>query len=131
MWRVEGSPRRGLAPLKFSPPLRAAPVVTHSLPVSPTYLKASRVTKAELASILFRARQARIGLRIRTNNPDQLRQKLYPIRKEHPELSPLSFIISPTDPEHILFIVNKTCEEPNGDTEEPRSGEEDTEPSPE
>lgn len=61
----------------------------------------------DLAFLLLRASEAEYGVKVRTNNPKLLRNKLYAERKNHPDLPPLTFIQPPTDPDNYLWIIKK------------------------
>lgn len=48
------------------------------------------------------------GLVILTDSPEQLRQKLYTLRKQYaPTFDDLSFVISPSNPDDQLWIMKK------------------------
>ncbi len=76
--------------------------------------------KNEFRSILYRAANSRLGLAVRTNDPERLRAKLYAIRREDPALADLTFSI-PAEPDH-LYIINKA--RANANTEDRRAAEE-------
>lgn len=59
-----------------------------------------------LTELLYQALGVKIGIRVTTSDPDRLRQKLYALRKQDPDLACLSFTISPIDPAE-LWIVRK------------------------
>lgn len=67
-----------------------------------------KLSRRELTALLLQALSASIGVKVFTNNPNLLRQKLYALRREDSTYNVLSFIISPTDPESHLFIIRKT-----------------------
>lgn len=69
----------------------------------------------ELQAMLFQALESPLGIEVESNKPEQLRQKLYALRKTDTLFDPLAFVISPTKPETHLWIVKKP---------EPRNGEE-------
>ena len=71
--------------------------------------------KPELISLLTQASVSPLGLRLKTNDPVRLRQKLYAARREAPEYSNLSFVIPAVSPEDTLYIVRKP-ETSNGET---------------
>lgn len=50
-----------------------------------------------LAELLWTAYHSSVGIVIETDDAEFLRQKLYAIRKDNPELHCLSFIISPSN----------------------------------
>lgn len=58
-----------------------------------------------LLEALYDALHSPLGIVIETDSPEFLRQKLYPLRNERPELAGLSFLISPTHPATELWIV--------------------------
>jgi hypothetical protein len=58
-----------------------------------------------LLELLYEAYRSEIGIIVQTNDPERLRQKLYAERKKDPDLSCLSFRISPTSPDTELLIV--------------------------
>ena len=58
-----------------------------------------------LIDILYKALRAEIGIVVRTNDPERLRQKLYAARKEDEDLASLRITISRTSPENELWIV--------------------------
>lgn len=58
-----------------------------------------------LLELLYSALHSPYGIIVASRDPEKLRQKLYPIRKERPELTSLSFIISPLNPGEDLWIV--------------------------
>jgi hypothetical protein len=60
----------------------------------------------EYLEILYDATRARIGLVVETDNAERLRQRLYAARKDSPDLTNLSFIISPMNGSD-LWIINK------------------------
>jgi hypothetical protein len=60
----------------------------------------------ELTEILYDALRTPHGVVVETNDPSRLRQKLYAIRREDPDLSPLAFVISPLNGSD-LWILNK------------------------
>lgn len=61
----------------------------------------------EFESILFAALASDLGLKVSTSSPDQLRQKLYAVRKNDPSFADLSFVISPANPDGELWIVKR------------------------
>lgn len=58
-----------------------------------------------LLELLYAALHSTYGIIVSSRDPEKLRQKLYPLRKEDPSLLPLSFIISPLNPREDLWIV--------------------------
>tara|TARA_R110000868_G_scaffold274194_1_gene533414 strand:+ start:842 stop:1051 length:210 start_codon:yes stop_codon:yes gene_type:complete len=61
----------------------------------------------DLPSLLFSALAAEFGLRIQTNNPELLRQKLYSARKTDETFSALTFLPAPNNPTAELWIIKK------------------------
>lgn len=59
-----------------------------------------------LEALLYRALTAPHGIAVETNDPERLRQRLYPLRKSQAVFAVLSFVLSPTNPNH-LWIVRK------------------------
>jgi len=57
-----------------------------------------------LAELLYQAYNSPLGIVVETDDPDFLRQKLYPIRKGNPELHCLAFILSPINPTDLWII---------------------------
>lgn len=55
---------------------------------------------------LYDALHSPLGIIIETDDPEFLRQKLYPLRKDRPEFANLAFVISPTHPDTELWILN-------------------------
>ena len=64
-----------------------------------------------MLELLYEALHSEYGVVVETNSPERLRQKLYPLRKEHEELSCLSFVISPINPESDLWILKRPTNE--------------------
>lgn len=64
------------------------------------------MTPLELTELLYDALRSPVGTVIQTEDPERLRQQLYPIRKESAEFLQLSFVISPINGLD-LWIVNK------------------------
>lgn len=58
-----------------------------------------------LLELLYEALHSEFGKVIETNNPEGLRQKLYPLRKQHEELRDLSFVVPPEP--NKLWIVKR------------------------
>ena len=67
-----------------------------------------------LIELLYEALNAEIGILVRSNDAERLRQKLYAERKSDPALANLSLVLSRTDPKHLLLIIRKP-EEPNAE----------------
>lgn len=59
---------------------------------------------ADLIELLYAAYHADLGIVVETNDPEHLRQKLYPLRKENPDFEPLAFVISPLNPQDLWII---------------------------
>lgn len=59
-----------------------------------------------LAELLYLAMAEDIGIVVATDDPIFLRNKLYPLRKELPEMAILSFVISPLN-QRDLWIMKK------------------------
>lgn len=68
----------------------------------------------DLENLMFSALNSPLGVEVESNKPEQLRQKLYAIRKKQPAFEELAFLISPTKPETHLWIVKKP-ESSNGE----------------
>lgn len=60
-----------------------------------------------LMELLYDAKREPVGLVVTTDNVEGLRQRLYSVRKEDPDLATLSFVISPINPSSELWILNK------------------------
>ena len=60
----------------------------------------------QLLELLYQALAEPFGIILRTNSVHRLRQRLYDVRKDKPELSRLSFHPSPIEPETELWIRN-------------------------
>lgn len=60
-----------------------------------------------LLQFLYDALAAEWGVVVATDDPERLRQKLYPLRKADEVFTPLAFIISPFNPSGELWIVKK------------------------
>lgn len=67
-----------------------------------------------LLELLYDALREEFGLVVNTTNPEALRQKLYPLRKEDPALEQLSFHISPLNPTTQLWIIKAQGNGENG-----------------
>lgn len=61
---------------------------------------------SNFTEILYDATRSAVGLVIETSDPERLRQQLYKIRKDNPDLVALSFVISPFNGSD-LWILNK------------------------
>lgn len=64
-------------------------------------------TSPDLAHLLLRASESEIGLKVFTNNPQLLRNKLYAERRKVPEFSNLTFIQPPEGADTRLWIIKK------------------------
>jgi len=62
---------------------------------------------AELLGYLYAAVNSELGIVLRANDPERLRQKLYVARKTDPDLAKISITISRTSPESELLLVKK------------------------
>lgn len=71
------------------------------------------MTDLDLTELLYDALRTPLGIVIQTEDPDRLRQRLYPIRKGHEDFAQLSFVISPINGLD-LWIVNKGNEDAQG-----------------
>jgi len=65
---------------------------------------------SEFSEILYEALASPLGIEVETNNPENLRAKLYAARRADPALEPLSIHISPTNPSAALFIIRRPSE---------------------
>jgi hypothetical protein len=70
----------------------------------------------DLYEILVEAQGARFGVVVQTNDPLGLRQKLYRVMKDNPELGTFSLHPSRLSPADQLFIIRKEAAD---DREEP------------
>lgn len=60
-----------------------------------------------LVELMYQALAAeRFGIKVRTEDPERLRQKLYQARKGYAEFSSLAFILSPFS-SNVLFIAKQ------------------------
>lgn len=64
-----------------------------------------------LVSLLYRALTTPLGIAVESSDPDRLRQKLYPLRKEDPSFACLSFVLSPMNPSELWILKRPTDEE--------------------
>lgn len=53
---------------------------------------------------LYDALDTEFGIVVETENPERLRQKLYPLRKSGPLFEPLAFVLSPINPTHLWIL---------------------------
>lgn len=60
---------------------------------------------------LYDALNAEIGIEVATDDPERLRQKLYPLRKSDEIFLPLAFIISPFDKQKLWIIKKAPTDE--------------------
>lgn len=60
-----------------------------------------------LREFLYDALASSHGIVVRSISAERLRAKLYPLRKEDAEFLTLSFVLSPDNPDHDLWIVKK------------------------
>jgi len=67
----------------------------------------SRVSAADLEALLYEALGSTLGIRVETENPDLLRQRLYTERRKNPEFAVLSLHISPLNPGNEVWICKK------------------------
>jgi hypothetical protein len=70
----------------------------------------------DLSYLLYRASESPIGLAVRTNNPQLLRNKLYALRKQL-GLTNLTFIQPPVGSDTCLWIIKKDAKT-DGPTED-------------
>jgi hypothetical protein len=68
----------------------------------------------ELIEVLYAAYHANFGVVVETSDPERLRQKLYPLRKENPDFDCLAFVISPLNGID-LWIVKQPKETVNAE----------------
>lgn len=57
--------------------------------------------------LLYRAFNSPFGIVVQTDDPERLRTRLYPVRKEDPELECIAICVSPTAPNSELWLVKK------------------------
>jgi hypothetical protein len=65
------------------------------------------VKKPELINLLTQAKLAPAGIKVSTNNPKKLRDKLYATKRNMPEFENISMAIPATSPHDTLFIISK------------------------
>lgn len=58
-----------------------------------------------LIPLLYEAKASDYGLIVQTEDPERLRQRMYALRREHPDLTCISFVISPLNPGSELWLV--------------------------
>lgn len=63
--------------------------------------------KPDPSMLMHEALASPLGLAVATNNPQNLRAKLYAARRADADLEPLSIHLSPTNPNGELWIVKK------------------------
>lgn len=71
--------------------------------------------KPELLAMLTEACQHPYGVKVRTSDPNRLRQKLYAAKKGIAEYAHLSFMIPANGNDQFLYIL---CKETSSDAEE-------------
>lgn len=64
-----------------------------------------------LLGLLYEALGAEYGVAVETNDPDRLRQKLYPLRKTDEIFTPLAFVLSPFNPQELWIIKKEQPDE--------------------
>lgn len=69
---------------------------------------------ATILDLLYRALHSKYGIVVETNNLENLRQRLYKVRRESedPDLAALTLRPSPTDPETQLWIIRSDAQIP-------------------
>jgi hypothetical protein len=70
-----------------------------------------------MLELLYSALASQFGIRVSTSNLNLLRQKLYALRAKHEELSCLSLVQSPFDPNELWIV--KTPKEPSDGPQSP------------
>lgn len=61
-----------------------------------------------LIDILYQALNAKIGVVVRTSEPEKLRQKLYAERRKDPDtFANLAIMLSRTSPESEIWVMKK------------------------
>lgn len=60
-----------------------------------------------MLELLYDALNSPHGIVVSSEDPERLRQKLYPLRKAYTELAGLALVISPSHPETDLWILKK------------------------
>ncbi len=60
-----------------------------------------------LLMLLLQAAESPLGIAIRTDNVQLVRNKLYALAKEHPELPKFALISPPVGSDSVLWIVKK------------------------
>lgn len=58
-----------------------------------------------MLELLYEALNSKFGIVVRTNDVERLRQQLYNVRKQDPDLAILSFLVSRTAPNSELWIL--------------------------
>lgn len=58
----------------------------------------------DLFELLYAAYHSEVGVCVETNDPEFLRQKLYPLKKANPDFSNLAFVISPLNPQDLWIV---------------------------
>lgn len=72
---------------------------------------------AELEGAMWEALNSPLGVSVETTDPGLMRQRFYKIRKQHPEMKPLSAILPMTGNPMEVWIV-KNSGEPDGPSQE-------------
>jgi hypothetical protein len=77
-----------------------------------------------LIELLYEAQNSKFGVRVETNDPDLLRQKLYAIRRQHPgEFDNLTLAEDRITPKtHLLIVRKPNAEEVSETHPEPPAG---------
>jgi len=65
------------------------------------------MSKLPLLELLYAALRSKFGVVIETDDAERLRQKLYPLRKDDPDLMSLSFVISPINGKDLWIVKTK------------------------
>lgn len=82
------------------------------------------MTQPPLIELLYEAQHSQLGVRVETNDPELLRQKLYAIRRQHPgEFDNLSLSEDRLSPKtHLLIVRKPNAEEVSETHPEPPAG---------
>ena len=65
------------------------------------------MNEIERSELLYEALNSAYGIIVNTSDPVKLKNLLYPLRKQDPDLECLSFVTSPTAPDSEIWIVRK------------------------
>lgn len=69
----------------------------------------------DLLERMYDALRTPLGIVLETEDPDRLRQRLYALRREReasdPQLRTLAFVLSPTNPNHLLVLRRSASNE--------------------